>query len=85
MVKVGLKLVNTHQMITVDALLDSGATGVFMDRKFTEHNVIAIRKLDKLIHVYNVDGTLNQGGSITYETTMMMSYKGHCHWVQATI
>ena len=42
MVKVGLKLVDTHQMIDVDALLDSGATGVFMDRKFTEHNEIAM-------------------------------------------
>ena len=42
MVKVGLKLVDTHQMVDVDALLDSGATGVFMDRKFTECNGIAM-------------------------------------------
>ena len=28
--------------------------------------------------MYNVDGTMNQGGSITHETTMMMSHKGHC-------
>ena len=42
MVKVGLKLVDTHQMVDVDALLDSGATGVFMDIKFAEHNGIAM-------------------------------------------
>ena len=36
MVKVGLKLVDTHQMVGVDALLDSSTTGVFMDKKFTE-------------------------------------------------
>ena len=47
-------------MVDVDALLDSGATGVFMDRKFTERNGIAMRKLDKPIRVYNVDGTMNQ-------------------------
>ena len=41
MVKVGLKLVDTHQMVDVDALLDSG-TGVFMDRKFAERNGIAM-------------------------------------------
>ena len=35
-------------------------------------------KADKLIRMYNVDGTVNQGGSITHETTMMMSHKGHC-------
>ena len=65
MVKVGLKLVDTHQMVDVDVLLDSGATGVLMDRKFAERNGIAMRKLDKPIHIYNVDGMLNQGGSIT--------------------
>ena len=77
MVKVGLKLVDTHQMVDVDALLDSGATGVFMDRKFAEHNGIAMWKLDKPICVYNVDGTMNQGGSITHETTMMMLHEEH--------
>ena len=75
MVKVGLKSVDMHQMVDVDALLDSGTTGVFMDKKFTECNGIAMRKLDKLIHMYNVDRTLNQGGSITHETTMMMLHK----------
>ena len=39
MVKVGLKSVDTHQMIDVDTLLDSGATGVFMDKKFAEHRL----------------------------------------------
>ena len=78
MVKVGLKLVDAHQMVDVDALLDSDTTGVFMDKKFTEHNGIAMQKLDKLIYVYNVDGTLNQGGLITHETTMIMSHNGYC-------
>ena len=38
MVKVGLKLVDTHQMINVDVLLNSGTTGAFMDRKFAACN-----------------------------------------------
>ena len=42
MVKVGLKSVDTHQMVDIDVLLDSGATEVFMDRKFTEYNGIAM-------------------------------------------
>ena len=44
MVKIGLKLVDTHQMVDVDVLLDSSATGVFMDRKFAERNGIAYAK-----------------------------------------
>ena len=49
MVKVGLKSVDMHQMVDVDMLLDSSATGVFMDRKFAKHNGIAMQKLDKPI------------------------------------
>jgi len=36
-----------------------------------------MRPLNKSIWVYNVDGTLNQEGSITHEVTLMMSHKGH--------
>ena len=64
-------------MVDVEALLDSGTTRVFMNRKFAECNGIAMRKLDKPIRIYNVNRTMNQGGSITHETTMMMSHKGH--------
>ena len=42
MVKVGLKSVDTHQMVDVDTLLDSSTTGVFIDRKFTECDGIAM-------------------------------------------
>ena len=42
MVKVGLKSVDTHQMVDVDMLLDSSAAGVFMDKKFAKCNGIAM-------------------------------------------
>ena len=64
-------------MVDVDALLNSGTTGIFMDRKFMECNGIAMQKLYKSIQVYNLDGTFNQGGSITHETSMMLSHKEH--------
>ena len=65
MFKVGLRTLDTHRMVDVNALLDSGATRMFMDRKFAEGNAITMHQLKHPIHVYNVDGTLNQGGSIT--------------------
>jgi len=68
---------DTHRMVDVKTLLDSGATGMFIDKKFVEGNGITTRLLDKPIRVYNVDGTLNQGGSITHEVTLMLSHKGH--------
>jgi len=77
MINVGLRIMDTHRIVDVKALLDSGATGMFIDKKFAEGNGIAMQLLDKPIRVYNVDGTLNQGGSITHEVTLMLSHKGH--------
>jgi len=68
---------DTHHMVDMKVLSDSGATGMFIDKKFAEGNGIAMRLLDKPICVYNVDGTLNQGGSITHEVTLMLSHKEH--------
>ena len=66
-----------HRMVDVKALLDSSATGMFIDKKFAEGNGIMMRLLDKLIRVHDIDGTLNQGGSITHEVTLMLSHKRH--------
>jgi len=34
--RVGLEKIDTYEGVTVKALLDSGATGMFVDRKFVE-------------------------------------------------
>jgi len=77
MISIGVHTIDTHRMVDVKALLDSGTTGMFIDKKFAEGNRITMRLLDKPIHVHNVDGTLNQGGSITHEVTLILSHKGH--------
>ena len=74
---VGLKTVDTHAMIDVEALLDSGATGLFINRALIQNNGICTCKLEHPIAVYNIDGTENKRGSITEEVTMIMSYQGH--------
>ena len=38
---VGLKTVDSHAMIDVDALLDSGATGLFINRALVQDNGVA--------------------------------------------
>ena len=77
MLTVGLKTVDTHARIDVDALLDSGATGLVINHELVQNNGIAMRVLEHLITVYNIDETENEGGSITEEVTMIMSYQGH--------
>ena len=56
--KVGLEKVDTHEGVMVDALLDSGATELFMNREFVEKNGFKMERLERPVKVMNVDGTL---------------------------
>jgi hypothetical protein len=61
----------------VDALLDSGATGLFINRALVQKKGIHTRQLEHPITVYNIDGSINRGGSIMEEVTLIMSHQGH--------
>ena len=76
-ITVQLQTLDTGEKITVTALLDSGATGMFLDSKWVLANNLNTRRLPRPIPVYNVDGTLNQGGSISEELDLNMIYQGH--------
>src|SRR6201996_9090369 len=67
LIQAQLKTLDTGVKLGLSALLDSGATGLFLDSKFVQDNNLNTRKLPRAIPVYNVDGTLNQGGSIKEE------------------
>ena len=56
MVKVGLKTLDKQRQMDENALLDCGATGLFMDTKWIKGNFISMTELEYPIHVYNVDG-----------------------------
>jgi len=61
----------------VKALLDSGAIGLFINKKFVEEHSFRLEKLDRSIEVKNIDGTSNSGGNITHELEYNVFYKGH--------
>jgi len=75
--KIGMEKVDTHEGVTVKALLDSGAMGMFMNRKFVEKHGFRMEKLDRPSKVTNVDGTDNVGGSITHEIECNMYVINH--------
>ena len=59
MMTVTLKTLQEKKRMDVKALLDSGATGLFIDRKFVEEHGLKTHKLDIPIRVFNADGTQN--------------------------
>jgi len=75
--QVGLEKVDSHEGVSVKALLDSGATGMFADKKFVEKNGFKLEKLDRPVRIRNVDGTENSGGLVTHEIEVNVYYRGH--------
>ena len=61
----------------IKALVDSGATGTFIDKEYVISNSIPTRKLISPILVFNVDGSPNEAGSITEVAELRLTYKDH--------
>jgi len=76
-IKVELEKLENHEGVVVRALLDSGATGLFMNTTFARKKGFKMEKLKKPLLVRNVDGTVNAGDAITYQVECNMFFKGH--------
>ena len=83
--QVGVEKIDTHEGMSVKALLDSRATGLFMSKKCTERGGFKLIKLRKPIIVRNVDGTGNSGGSITHEVEVNLYFKWHVERVRMDV
>ena len=76
-VKIGLERIDTQEGITVEALLDSGATGLVMSSEFARKQGFKLKKLDRPMYVRNVDGSLNKEGPIKHTVEVNIYYQGH--------
>ena len=59
---IGVEKIDTHEGVMIKALLDSGATGMFMDRQTAARHGFKLQKLERPLMVKNVDGTEQQRG-----------------------
>jgi len=75
--KIGLERIDTQEGITVEALLDSGATGIMMSSEFTRKQGFKLKKLERPMQVRNVDETLNKEGPIENMVKVNLYFKGH--------
>ena len=76
-VKIGLERIDTQEEITVEALLDSGVTGLVISLEFTRKQEFKLKKLDRPMYVRNVNGLLNKEGPIKHIVEVNIYYQGH--------
>ena len=72
--KIELQTTDMAETKSVTALLDSGATGMFIDQEYVKKSGFTTRTLSNPIPIRNVDGTPNEAGSITDVVELNLTY-----------
>jgi len=75
-VKIGLERIDTQEGITVETLLDSRATGLVISSEFAKKQGFKLKKLERLMNVRNVDGSLNKEGPVKNIVEVNTYYQG---------
>ena len=77
MVKIRLERIDMQEGITVEALLDSGATGLVMSSEFAKKQGFKLKKLERLMNVRNVNRSLNKEEPIENTVEVNIYYQRH--------
>jgi hypothetical protein len=84
---VGVEIESTDMAVRrcMQALINCGAMGCFIDIEWAKLNNIPMHPLTKLIPVYNIDGTANDAGMITDITDVILRYGNHSEHTQLAV
>ena len=77
MVKIGLERIDMQEGITVEALLDSGTTGLVMSLEFVKKQSFKLKRLERPMNVRNMDRSLNKKRPIENTVEVNIYYQGH--------
>jgi hypothetical protein len=61
-----------HRTVKVAAMVDSGATALFIDKKYAESQKMWQVPVEHPIRLHNIDGTLNKASSITHKVKLSL-------------
>ena len=75
--KIRLERIDMQKGITVEALLDSGATGLVISSEFSRKQGFKLKKLERPMQVRNVDGSFNKEELIENTVEVNIYYQGH--------
>ena len=76
-VKIGLERLDMQEGVTVEALLDSRATGLVISSKFAKKQGFKLKRLERPMNIRNVDGLLNREEPIEYTVKVNIYYQEH--------
>jgi len=73
-VKIGLERVDIQEGVTVEMLLDSGATGLVISPEFARKQGFKLKKIERPIYVRNINKTFNKEGPIEHTVEVNIYY-----------
>ena len=74
-VRIDLERIDTQEEITVEALLDSGATELVMSSEFAKKHGFKLKKIDRPIYIRNVNSLFNKEGPIEHMVEVNIYYQ----------
>ena len=77
---IGVEKIDMHEGVVIKVLLDSSATGMFMNKQIAARHGFKLQKLERLLVVRNVDGTNNSRGAITHQVECNVLYFTKVIW-----
>ena len=75
--KIGLEKIDMQEGIMVEALLDSRAMRLVISSEFARKQRFKLKKLERPMHVRNVDSLLNKEKSIEHTVEVNIYYQEH--------
>ncbi|KAF8824205.1 hypothetical protein HHX47_DHR8000208 [Lentinula edodes] len=79
------RLRGRNHSITTAAMVDCGATALFLNQDFATRNCIRCAPLHKPIDVFNIDGTPNRAGRITHFAHLALTVDSQERWMDFLI
>lgn len=76
-IPLSLQTLDDLRSFSADALLDSGATGCYINKSFAEELQLNTTPLPRKIPVYNADNSINRAGSITATAELFVHIHNH--------
>jgi len=77
MVKIGLERIDMQEGVILEALLDSGATGLVISLEFARKWGFKFKKIENPIYIRNVNGMLNKERPIENTVEVNIYYQKH--------